>query len=339
MGPKPVSTVVLCLLAVAFGVSSTGYSQSIDSALLSAAKKDGELVWYSMESTHIVEALRKKFEEQVPSIRLKTFRSRSSEIANRISAEAKAERHEFDVATVNPITAYALKSRGLIKPHLPKEAQKLVPAFRDPQGYWNSAIFSANVIGYNTKLVTVAPKAIDEFIAPKWKGKVGLDTEEYEWLACELRLRGEKDGLTFLRKLSEFVVMRKGHTLGAQLTAAGEFSAFIHGNAAEFHQLKINGAPADMSLTTPTQATPRATALSAKSRREAAAKVFMEWLFSRETAKFITQIGRTSTRSDVDRHPAALSNKQDFFVLADAEYFENYSKYVKLFDEIFMKRS
>ena len=339
MGAKLVSTVVFCLLAVAFGTSSTGYSQAIDSALLSAGKKDGELVWYSMESTHIVEALRKRFEEQVPSIRLKTFRSRSSEIANRISAEAKAERHEFDVVTVNPITAYALKSRGLIKPHLPKEAQKLVPAFRDPDGYWNSAIFSANVIGYNTKLVPVAPKAIDEFVSPKWKGKVGLDTEEYEWLACELRLRGEKEGLTFLRKLSEFVVMRKGHTLGAQLTAAGEFSAFVHGNAAEFHQLKINGAPADMSLTTPTQATPRATALSTKSRREAAAKVFMEWLFSRETAKFITQIGRTSTRSDVDRHPAALSNKQDFFVLADAEYFENYSKYVKLFDEIFMKRN
>src|SRR5438093_11757319 len=338
MGPKLVSTIAICLLAVAFGVSSTGYCQSIDSALLSAGKKDGELVWYSMKSTHIVEELRKKFEEQVPSIRLKTFRSRSSEIANRISTEAKTERHEFDVATVNPITAHALKSRGLIKPHLPKEA-KLLSAFRDPDGYWNSAIFSANVIGYNTKLMPVPPKAIDEFISPKWKGKVGLDTEEYEWLACELRLRGEKEGLTFLRRLSEFVVMRKGHTLGAQLTAAGEFAAFIHGNAAEFHQLKINGAPVDMALTTPTQATPRATALSAKSRREAAAKVFMEWLFSRETAKFITQIGRTSTRSDVERHPAALSNKQDFFVLADAEYFENYSKYVKLLDEIFMRRS
>jgi hypothetical protein len=39
----------------------------------------------------MVEALRKKFEEQVPSIPLNTFRSRSSEIANRISVEAKTE--------------------------------------------------------------------------------------------------------------------------------------------------------------------------------------------------------------------------------------------------------
>ncbi len=136
-----VATTVICLLALALGLTSTGYSQSIDSAWLSAGKKDGELVWYTMESTHIVEALRKKFEEQVPSIRLNTFRSRSSEIANGISVEAKTERHEFDVTTVNPITAHALKSRGLIKPHLPKEAQKLVSAFRDPGGYWNSAIF------------------------------------------------------------------------------------------------------------------------------------------------------------------------------------------------------
>ncbi len=35
----------------------------------------------------------------------------------------------------------------------------------------------------------------------------------------------------------------------------------------------------------------------------------------------------------------AFKISRDFFVLADAEYFENYSKYVKLFDEIFMKRS
>jgi len=152
------ATTAICLLALVLGVWSTGYSQSIDSALLNAGSKDGELVWYTMESTHIVEALRKKFEEQIPSIRLKTFRSRSSEIANRISAEAKAERHEFDVATINPITAYALKSRRLMKQHLPKEAQKLLPAFRDPDGYWNSAIFSANVIGYNTKLVPVSTK-------------------------------------------------------------------------------------------------------------------------------------------------------------------------------------
>lgn len=328
----------ICLLTLPLGLSSRVSAQSIDSALLSAGRKDGELVWYTMESTHIVEALRKKFDEQVSSIRLKTFRSRSSEIANRITAEAKAERHEFDVATVNPFTAHALKSRKLIKPYLPKEARTLEPVFRDPDGYWNSAVFSANVIGYNTKLVAVPPKAIDEFLSPKWKGKVGLDTEEYEWLACELKLRGEKEGLAFLRRLSQFVVLRKGHTLGAQLTAAGEFSAFIHGNAAEFHQLKIKGAPVEMALTRPTQATPRATVLSAKSRREAAGKVFIEWLFSKETAKFVTQIGRTTTRNDVERHPALLSNKQDFFVISDPEYFENYGKYVKLFDDIFMKQ-
>ena len=227
----------------------------------------------------------------------------------------------------------------MIKQHLPKEAQKLLPAFRDPDGYWNSAVFSANVIGYNTKLTPVPPKAIDEFISPKWKGKVGLDTEEYEWLACELRLRGEKEGLAFLKRLSEFVVMRKVHTLGAQL--------YRHRRIFSVHSRQRGGIPPAQGergargYSTDKADTSNATShrLVGKSRHEAAAKVFMEWLFSRKTAKFITQIGRTSTRSDVARHPAILSDKQDFFVLADAEYFENYSKYVNLFDEIFMRRS
>jgi len=64
----------------------------------------------------------------------------------------------------------------------------------------------------------------------------------------------------------------------------------------------------------------------------------MEWFFSRETARFITQIGRTTTRNDVERRPPRFQ-QAGLFVLSDPEYFENYSKYVKLFDEIFMIRS
>jgi len=38
----------------------------------------------------------------------------------------------------------------------------------------------------------------------------------------------------------------------------------------------------------------------------------MEWFFSRETARFITQIGRTTTRNDVERRPAALPTSRTF---------------------------
>jgi hypothetical protein len=75
-------------------IAPSSPSNAVTSEFFSFAQcreKDGELVWYTMESTHMVEALRKKFEEQVPSIRLNTFRSRRSEIANRISVEAKTE--------------------------------------------------------------------------------------------------------------------------------------------------------------------------------------------------------------------------------------------------------
>jgi hypothetical protein len=39
----------------------------------------------------------------------------------------------------------------------------------------------------------------------------------------------------------------------------------------------------------------------------------MEWFFSRETARFITQIGRTTTRNDVERRPGALPTSRTLF--------------------------
>jgi hypothetical protein len=81
----------------------------------------------------------------------------------------------------------------------------------------------------------IANRITDECLRRSGSAKVGLPSEKYEWLACELKTRGEKQGLAFLRKRRKSVVMRKGQTLGARLTATGEFSAFIHGHAAEFH--------------------------------------------------------------------------------------------------------
>jgi ABC-type Fe3+ transport system substrate-binding protein len=182
----------------------------------------------------------------------------------------------------------------------------------------------------------VPPKSYDEFVSPIWKGKVALDTLDYDWFTFQLRLRGEKEGLAFMRELAKNVVMRKGHTLGAQLVAAGEFSAFINGNAAELFRLKGEGAPVDVTPTSPLLVGPRATFLSAKSPHDGAARLFLEWLFSRETGRFITQIGRSSTRSDVAPYPPMLSKVSAFFSL-DVTYYENEAYYRNLFNNIFMK--
>ncbi|MBI4524912.1 MAG: extracellular solute-binding protein [Deltaproteobacteria bacterium] len=331
--------VFFCLLwAVIISSAGASFGQSVpsDPASIEAAKRDGEAVWYTMESVHIVEALRKKFEETFPFVKIRMFRIRSADIWNRIAAESTTGRYVFDVATTNASTAYAMKKRGFTKAYFPSEGKLLAPAFRDSEGHWYAPTFEGYGIGYNTRLVKTPPKTYDELLAPTWRGKIALDTQDYDWLGFQFKLRGEKEGLAFMRELSKNVVMRKGHSLGVQMVAAGEFSAFINGLGSEFFRLKNEGAPVDLVFTTPLYLGPRATSLSAKSPHEGAARLFLEWLFSKEAARFITQIGRSSTRGDVERFPAALSKISNFFA-HDAAYYESRTHYAKLFNEVFMR--
>ena len=326
---------VLWVVIISSASASFGQSVPSDPALIEAAKRDGEAVWYTMESVHIVEILRKKFEETFPFVRVKMFRIRSADIWNRIAAEATTGHHVFDVATTNVATAYAMKKRGFTKPYFPNEGKTLAQAFRDSEGHWYAPTFEGYGIGYNTRHVKSPPKSYDELLSPTWRGKIALDTQDYDWLGFQLKLRGEKEGLTFMRELAKNVVMRKGHSLGVQLVAAGEFYAFINGLASEFIRVKNEGAPVDLILTSPLYLGPRATSLSVKSPHEGAARLLLEWLFSKETARFITQIGRTSTRGDIERFPPVLSKVSNFFA-HDAAYYENRAHYAKLFNEIFM---
>jgi iron(III) transport system substrate-binding protein len=105
---KTISFCVVWFVIISSPKPSFAQSLAPAPALIEAAKKDGEVVWYTMESVHIAEAIRKKFEETFPFLRLRFFRIRSADTANRIAAEATTGRHEFDVATTNAATAYAL---------------------------------------------------------------------------------------------------------------------------------------------------------------------------------------------------------------------------------------
>jgi iron(III) transport system substrate-binding protein len=42
-----------------------------------------------------------------------------------------------------------------------------------------------------------APKDWDDFLYPKWKGKIGMDQEEYEWYAATMQYWGKEKALKF----------------------------------------------------------------------------------------------------------------------------------------------
>jgi iron(III) transport system substrate-binding protein len=175
-----------CLLVV---LISLGWAEVFAQAggqasVIEGAKKEGKVVWYA--------ALLRRFEQKYPFIKTELLRAGSEQLLNRILTEDSANRSSLDL--VNITTINALKRRGLLQVHRSQEFQAYPPQFKDADDYWATVYNIYYVIGYNSKMVPArdAPRNWDDFLDPKWKGKIGMDQEEYEWYAATISLLGKR---------------------------------------------------------------------------------------------------------------------------------------------------
>jgi len=158
------------------------HAQSEDE-LVRGAKKEGKVVFWSSMRIEDSRALAAGFETKYPFIKVDIFRAGGEQIVNRAVAEHTAGKTTYDV--LNAFALKVLQNRGLLQAYAAPEATHYPTGFKDPQNFWVSLYSGYNVIGYNTKLVSKAdaPKNWDDLLHPRWKGKLGMDDEEYFWHA------------------------------------------------------------------------------------------------------------------------------------------------------------
>jgi iron(III) transport system substrate-binding protein len=88
---------------------------------------------------------------------------------------------------------------------------------------------------YNSTRVKPAevPKSYDDLLNPRWKGRLVMDREEYDWLAGMIVLMGESKAVSFLKRLVEeqSLNFQRGHSFITQLVAAGEYDLLVDGYA------------------------------------------------------------------------------------------------------------
>src|SRR6266850_962033 len=90
------------------------------------------------------------------------------------------------------------------------------------------------------------PVSYQGFLDPRWKGRIGLEATDAEWMATLVKKWGEKAGMAYFRRLADMKPdMRKGHVLLAELIAAGEIPVGLTVYNANAESLKRRGAPID----------------------------------------------------------------------------------------------
>src|SRR5581483_9061916 len=244
---------VIAAMAALLVFAAPVRAQSERDKMIEAAKKEGEVAFYGGFSVSDVAGFINKFQKKYPFIRVNHLREGAEKLMTRVLTERQAGRHSVDVIQARGFPARVMLDKGVFAKYVSPEAKVYPKGFADPEGRWATMYVQTSVIGYNTKFVKPGEiKNWEDLTNPKWKGQMVIDREETEWFANMLEVMGREKGLAYMRRIAQQnPTLWEGHTLMAQLVAAGEHPIGISLYGPRIEDLKARGAPVEWVRSNP----------------------------------------------------------------------------------------
>ena len=277
-------------LALAF-LSAADSAMAADAALIAAARKEGEVNWYSTQIiTQLVRPATAAFEKKYPGIKVRYSRQNATEVAVKVINEGRAGRVQADIVD-GTTTVVALKKEGLALQWLPDAAKEYPADVKDTNGYWIANNLFIITPAFNTSLIARGsePKTYRDLLDPKWRGKMawnGFPTSSGlgGFVGTVLTEMGREAGIAYLRELSKQNVanLRGSAREVLDQVIAGEYSLAlqIFNHHAVISAKK--GAPVDWIKMEPATGTLSVASVVKNSPHPNAAKLLVDFITSRE---------------------------------------------------------
>ncbi len=329
--------VILVLAFVHYEASAETEKERVKK-LIDGAKKEGTLMFYGSINTVDGQTSLNAFQKKYPFLKAKHYRAGSDTLMEKILIETRAGRYNADVYNLRSFTAAVLTEKGLFSQYSSPPHSKFYPeGFKDPGGAWTSIYMNPATIGYNTSLVPPdqAPKDWKDLLDPRWKGKMVMDREESEWYANMLKVMGREKGRRFMKKLAaQDITYNRGHTLMAQLVAAGEFKVGVVLYSPRIENMKATGAPIEWVRANPVVAYHYAIGVAAHAPHPNAARLFVDFMLSKEGQEILVKSKRVPVRIDVKPDPPRLV-KGVKLAPSDTALAKDYKKYFDEYRKVF----
>jgi len=312
----------------ACSATSDGARQTEWEKTLRAAEREGEISFYTLGDYGYVSAFEKKF----PRIRVKVVPGRGNELLSRIMTERRAGKYLVDVARIgntSPMELYKNKALQPVAPAL------ILPEVKDGSKWWQgkhhyadpegSYIFvpigsaSINIVSYNPQLVSPADfRSYWDLLEPEWKGRiVAMDPRAggYGRSGARFIYYNQQLGPEYLVRLFSAMEVRlsRDYRQAIDWLAQKQFSILLFGNGGDVLEAKAKGLPVDIMDTADWKEgaalEPAAFTfvLMDKPAHPSAAKVFLNWLFSREGQIAIQREAESNDSLRVDIPKGELS--------------------------------
>ena len=295
------------------------------------------MIFYSSLNVEDNNGLLKRFEEKYPFIKTELNRLTADRLLIRFQAEARAKKPVADVIMNGGARTYITKKEGLLMKYISPESKFYGTGFKDPDGYWTDAYLNAHVLVYNTRMLKPAevPLTHADLLKPQWSGKFVMVSKAYEWFLKIIKLQGEAKGMEFFKRLA---AQKPGFRIGssqiADLVAAGEHPLGINTYSTNIEDLKAKGAPVEWVGLDPVVATLHPIAVSAAAPHPNAAKLFVDFVLSREGMMLLRSFKRIPSRLDVEPIVARLTKGIKFYP-SEPELAEEFDKYARTFQNLF----
>ena len=252
--------------------------------LAEGARKEGATVTiYTSAPPEDMNAIAAAFEKR-HGVRLQVWRASSEKVVQRAVAEARANRNDVDIIETNGPDIEALHREKLLQEVRSPHLADLIPGAVPPHREWISLRLNIWVAAYNTKLVRreELPRSYEDLAHPRWKGRLGIEGGDANWVSAVVKEMGEAKGLKVFRDIVSVngLSVRTGHTLLTNLVVAGEIPLALTVYNYRVEQIKAGGAPIEWFIIPPTIARFQGMGLARRAPRPHAAVLYFDFMLT-----------------------------------------------------------
>src|SRR3954454_3254760 len=137
--------------------------EPVTPALIEAARKEGQVIYYTSTDLPVAEKLAKAFEAKYSGISVRVERTGAERVFQRIGQEYSSNIHAVDVVNSSDAAHFIVwKRNGILASYVPEDLAKHYPAeHKDPDGQFASFRVWLSITASNTNLVKAddAPKS------------------------------------------------------------------------------------------------------------------------------------------------------------------------------------
>jgi iron(III) transport system substrate-binding protein len=289
---------------------------------------DDKIVVYSAAPQELVDKVIPAF-EKASGLKVELVKAGAGELINRV----KAEKGRMAADVVWSVGGEVLQANpDLFQTYTPNEAEKIVAEVRS-KGKWTPFTVVATAFSVNTQQLSEAqrPKTWLDLAKPEYKGKISIaridkSSSSYIQLATLLQIYGLDKGWELYGKIMDNTQLATSSGAVPKFVNDGEAAIGVNNEDVAL-RFKNGGGPVDVIYPSDgTTAQADGMALLATPQNLKGAKLFMDFVLSKDAQTAVATVGRRPVRADVSAAATLVPLTALKLIAYDIEWAAGYQK-------------